>query len=82
VAAAAAIALGAPDNASAVEPLVGALSNASPTVRTAAIRGLGKIATPGARRALEAAASSHPDPKTRRRAQAEVRKRGAGTALD
>ena len=38
----------------------------------ASIRGLGRIATSGAREALEETAASHPDPDTRRRARAEA----------
>jgi len=38
----------------------------------AAIRGLGRIATPEARHALAEAAATHPEPLTRRRAAAEV----------
>jgi hypothetical protein len=45
----------------------------------AAIRGLGRIATPEASRALESAAASHPDPATRRRARAEIGKRRAAS---
>jgi hypothetical protein len=74
VAAAAASALGAPGRGDAVAPLSGALANESATVRMAAIRGLGRIRTPEARRALETAAASHPDPATRRRARAEASK--------
>jgi HEAT repeat protein len=48
----------------------------------AAIRGLGRVATPEAMRALESAAASHPDSETRRRARAELQKRGAKTAVD
>jgi hypothetical protein len=48
----------------------------------AAIRGLGEIAVPESLRVLEAAAASHPDPATQRRAGAEVRKRRAGRAAE
>jgi hypothetical protein len=74
-AAAAANALGVPGNESAVKPLSAALLHASPTVRMAAIRGLGRIDSPQALQALERTASQHPDPATQRRARAEVRKR-------
>jgi len=77
VAAAAAAALGTRGSRDAVAPLTGALARESESVRMSAIRGLGRIATPEAERALETAASSHPDPETRRRARAEVRKLGA-----
>jgi HEAT repeat protein len=43
-------------------------------VRYASIRALGQVATPAARKALDAAADSHPDAGTRRRARAELRK--------
>jgi HEAT repeat protein len=82
VAAAAASALGSPGNAAVVKPLTTALSHESSTVRMAAIRGLGRVATPEAMRALESAAASHPDPETRRRARAELQKRGTKTAVD
>jgi len=70
-AAAAAVALGSPGNDVAVEPLAEALASPSPRLRMAAIRGLGRIATPAAERKLELAAEFHPDPPTRRRARAE-----------
>jgi HEAT repeat protein len=72
VAAAAAVALGAPGNAAAVAPLTVLLEDPESRVRMAAIRGLGRVATNSARQALEAAAASHPDAATRRRAAAEV----------
>ncbi len=72
LASAAAVALGAPGRANAVAPLAEALGSPQPRVRSAAVRGLGKIATPGAREALAKAAATHPDPPTRRRAAAEV----------
>jgi hypothetical protein len=78
VAAAAAAALGKRGNREAVASLAAALSHDSPKVRMAAIRGLGQIQAPEARQALEAAAASHPDPATKRRARAEVRKRDRG----
>ena len=74
IAAAAAIALGRPGSRDAVAPLAEALAGDSATLRRAAIRGLGRIATPEALRALESAAASHPDPEVRRRARAAVRK--------
>ena len=73
VVAAAAIALGAPGNRSAVAPLSSILDHDSRQVRMAAIRGLGQIGGPEALAALEAAAD-HGDESTRRRARAEVRK--------
>lgn len=75
VAAAAASALGTPGDVAAVAPLKTALAREQATVRMAAIRGLGRIGTPEALRTLEIAADSHPDPETRRRARAELRKR-------
>lgn len=74
VAAAAALALGDPAHTAAVGVLTGALDRAEPRVRMAAIRALGRIGTSEARNALEAAAGSHDDPATRRRAAAEVRR--------
>jgi hypothetical protein len=73
LAAAAAVAIGTPGAQGAVAPLAGLLDSSEPRVRSAAIRGLGRIATPGAREALAKAAASHPDAATRRRASAEVR---------
>jgi HEAT repeats len=70
-AATAAVSLGTPGNGAAVEPLAQVLAGKSPRLRMAAIRGLGRIATPAAARALEFAAEFHPDPATRRRARAE-----------
>lgn len=75
VAAAAAAALGRPRDDAAVAALAGALSRGDAKVRTAAIRGLGRIGTPAADRALEEAAKSHDDPGTRRRARSELDKR-------
>jgi hypothetical protein len=72
--AAAASSLGTRDNAAAVPPLRAALADGREQVRMAAIRGLGRIAAPEARAALESAATSHPDPATRRRARAELDK--------
>jgi hypothetical protein len=74
VAAAAAAALGAYDEPASVAPLAQALSHGAREVRMAAIRGLGRSTSPEAERALERAALSHPDPETRRRAAAELRK--------
>jgi len=76
VAAAAAAAVGTPGNSAAVAPLAAALSGESPKLRMAAIRGLGAVATPEAQGVLGEAAESHPDPATRRRAGAELSKRG------
>jgi HEAT repeat protein len=70
---AAAIALGTPGNASAVAPLSRALASGDARLRMAAIRGLGRIGSPEARRALEQAAEAHADADTRRRAAAELR---------
>jgi hypothetical protein len=69
----AAISLGAPGDEPAVAPLSRLLASDSPRVRMAAIRALGRVATPGARDALAQAAASHPDEATRRRAAAEVK---------
>jgi hypothetical protein len=74
VAEAAAIALGVPGNQQAVAPLANALRLGEPRLSMAAIRGLGRIGTPAARAALEAAARDHPDETVRRRARAEVRR--------
>jgi HEAT repeat protein len=76
---AAAVALGAPGNRTAVEPLSAALAQGDARLRMAAIRGLGRIALPESRRALESAAKSHADPATRRRAAAELRIAQSGT---
>lgn len=70
---AAAVALGTPGNRPAVAPLGTALASDHSSLRLASIRGLGRIATPEARKLLARAAASHPDPATRRRARAEVR---------
>jgi hypothetical protein len=81
VAAAAAAAVGRPGDTAAVAPLASALAGGSARVRMAAIRGLGRIAAPAALRVLEAAAASHPDAATRRRAAAELRRlSGAASA--
>ena len=74
VAAAAASALGGRGDAAETKALAQALSHPAASVRLAAIRALGRNPSPEAARALERAASSHPDPDTRRRAAAELRK--------
>ncbi|MEM7413464.1 MAG: HEAT repeat domain-containing protein [Myxococcota bacterium] len=79
VAAAAAAALGRPRDAAAVEPLEAALEHQATKVRMAAIRALGRIATPDAERVLAATAASHADPETRRRARAELAKGARAT---
>ncbi|RLB38389.1 MAG: hypothetical protein DRH30_11550 [Deltaproteobacteria bacterium] len=71
--AAAAIALGSPGNAAAVEPLSKAIVSKNLRVAMAAIRGLGRIGTAEARAVLASAATSHPDASVRRRAEAELR---------
>jgi HEAT repeat protein len=68
----AAVALGTPGNVAATAPLARALESDDARLRMAAIRGLGRIATPAAREILESAAASHPDAETRRRARAEA----------
>ncbi|MBW2384844.1 MAG: HEAT repeat domain-containing protein [Deltaproteobacteria bacterium] len=73
VAEASALALGDPAHADSVPALAKALQSDQPRVRMAAIRSLGLIATPAAKDALEAAAGTHEDSATRRRAAAEVR---------
>ena len=70
---AAAQALGNPSHSDAVPALTIALERDEPRVRMAAIRALGRIGTPAARKTLETASTSHSDPATRRRAAAEVR---------
>ena len=80
VAAAAAIALGQPGDATVVPTLTQALDDPSSRVRQAAIRGLGSTRTPEALRSLEKAAKSNPDPATRRLAGAAARKLVARTA--
>lgn len=72
-AAEAAIALGWPGNDSAVPPLTGALDSGDSRLGLAAIRGLYRISTSDARKALDEAAKSHPDPAIRRRASAALR---------
>jgi hypothetical protein len=73
-AAAAAVALGWPGNDPAVPALTGALGSEHERLARAAVRGLSGIGTPGARRALAAAAESHPDPDIRRRAAGATRR--------
>jgi len=80
VVAAAAAALGSARDAEAVAPLARAVSHESAKVRSAAIRGLGRIAAPSAEAALTAVADAHPDPGTRRRARAELDKRTGGVS--
>ncbi len=75
VAAAACSALGTSGDATAVPALSTALAHPHATVRMAAIRSLGQIGTREALDVLEATTRSHPDPATRRRAGAELRKR-------
>jgi hypothetical protein len=70
--AAAALSLGAPGNDAAVAPLAKLFASPESRVRMAAIRGLGRVGTPAARKALAEAAASHPDAATRRRAGAEA----------
>jgi hypothetical protein len=72
VAAAAALALGNPAHAAAVPALAAALERPESRVRMAAIRGLGRIATPAARQTLATAAEGHDDAASRRRAAAEL----------
>jgi hypothetical protein len=69
---AAVLALGTPGRAGAEPALATALAGPSPRLRMAAIRALGRLATPAARAALAGAAATHPDPATRRRAEAEL----------
>ncbi len=77
IAEAAAVALGAPGHGAGVAPLADLLERAARALRMAAVRGLGGIATPEAVAALRAAAAGHPDPETRRRAAAELRRLAA-----
>ena len=72
ITAAAAVALGTPGNDVAVPALTKALGDDDRRVRSGAIRGLGRIATPAAREAIELAAAFQPDGDTRRRARAEI----------
>jgi hypothetical protein len=71
--AAAAVSLGTPGNDAAVAPLAKLLGSDESRVRMAAIRGLGRVATPGAKQVLAKTAAAHSDEATRRRAGAEVR---------
>jgi hypothetical protein len=73
IAAEAAIALGASRDPDVVSALAQALSIDDGRVRNAAVRALGDVGGPEARRVLEQAADSHPDTETRRRAMAETR---------
>jgi HEAT repeat protein len=73
VVAAAAVALGTPGNDAAVAPLAKLLASDEARLRMAAIRGLGRVATLGAKQVLVKTAAAHPDAATRRRAGAEVR---------
>lgn len=73
IAAECAIALGTPRNVAAVGALSDALMKGKLRLRNAAIRGLGQIGGPEAYDALEQAAQTHPDSKTRERARAELR---------
>ncbi len=70
----AAISLGAPGNEPAVAPLAKLLASEEPRVRMAAIRGLGGVGSPRAREVLAEAAREHPEPATRRRAAAELKR--------
>ncbi len=72
---AAAISLGVPGNQKAVAPLGKLLGSSEERVRMSAIRGLGRIGTPSAQALLTKTAATHPDPATRRRANAEVARR-------
>ncbi|MBT8469528.1 MAG: HEAT repeat domain-containing protein [Deltaproteobacteria bacterium] len=67
-----AVALGAPGNDAAIAPLAKLLESDESRVRMAAIRGLGRVATPRARQVLVNTAAAHPDAATRRRARAEA----------
>ncbi len=80
LAAAAAVALGRPGHEAATPALAALLERPEPQLRNAAIRGLGGIASPRAREALDRAAAAHPDPATRRRARAESARLRGGRA--
>ena len=67
-----AVALGSMRNDVVVEPLARLLGSQDPRLRMAAIRGLGRVGTSAALKALSGAAESHLDSETRRRARAEV----------
>jgi hypothetical protein len=73
LASAAAVALGSPGNAPAIAPLSEALSAGEPRLAMSAIRGLSAIGTSEAEAVIRDAAESHPDPRVRRRATAELR---------
>jgi hypothetical protein len=75
---AATLALGDPSHHGAVPALSKALQSDASRVRMGAIRALGRIGTPAARKVLEVAARDHEDAATRRRAAAEVRSLTAG----
>ena len=75
VAAEAAIALGRSSSPGAAEMLSRALERPEARVRNAAIRGLGLLNSEAAERVLRAAAESHADPVTQRRARAALRER-------
>jgi len=77
--ASAAVSLGGAGSAPSVAPLAKLLESPDARVRAAAIRGLGRLAAPGAREPLAKAAAEHPDPDTRRRAAAELRRLDAAT---
>lgn len=70
---AAAVALGSPGNAAAVEPLSQTIVSENQRLAMASIRGLGRIGTAEAHAVLESAATSHPNASVRRRAEAELR---------
>jgi HEAT repeat protein len=72
LAAAAAVSLGVPGNEVALSWLVGAANRGGDRVQMAAIRGLGRIATPTAQAALEEISEKHPKPAVRLRARGEV----------
>ena len=71
--AAAAFSLGAPGSQAAVAPLSELLASEEARVRMAAIRGLGRVATPSAQAALAETAQSHPDGATRKSATAALK---------
>jgi len=83
IATAAATALGVPGNIDAVRPLTVSLGRDDYALRLAALRGLGRIGTQGARQALELAAARHPDAAVRSRAEiaAIILARRHGTTL-
>ena len=71
--AAAAVSLGTRGDDAAVAPLAKLFASDESRVRMAAIRALGRVATPAAKQVLVKTAAAHPDAATRRRAAAEVR---------